>query len=77
MTTTQESGRHVTPERNRADGALVARAGFRLMYECPLAELEEPEEPEDDCPRLRWSWWESESWHGFSDSIPGEDGRMA
>ena len=71
MTTTQDPGSHVTPERICAGGEAMERAGFRLVYECPLAELE------DDYPRLRWSWWESESWHGFSESIPGEDGRMA
>ena len=53
MTTTQESGRHVTPERIRADGANVERAGFRLVYECPLAFLEE--DPRDgDCPTMNW-----------------------
>ena len=74
----RENGRNYsTPKRIHKDAEAMERAGFRLVYECPLAELEEPEEPEDDCPRLRWSWWESESWHGYAESIPGEDGRMA
>ena len=94
MTTTQESGRHVTPERIRADGANVERAGFRLVYRRPIEQLRIQDrqrriaaarpgldymgrDVEDDYPRPRWSWWESESWHGFSESIPGEDGRMA
>ena len=71
MTTTLESGRHVTPERIRADGANVERAGFVLVYECPLEELEE------DYPRARWLRWTYMPLDGFSESIPGEDGRMA
>ena len=39
MTTTLESGRLVTSERIRADGEAMVRAGFRLVYERPLAEL--------------------------------------
>ena len=36
MTTTVETGRHVTPERIRADAAMMERSGFELAYECPL-----------------------------------------
>ena len=71
MTTSLETGAHVTPERIRAGGAAMERAGFRLAYECPLEELEE------DYPRARWLRWTYMSLDGFSESIPGEDGRMA
>ena len=74
MTTTLESGRHVTPERIRKGAEVMERAGFRLRYETPLAELQGAEE---EPPDLAWSWWECQSWDGFSESIPGEQGRMA
>ena len=57
MTTTLESGRHVTPERIRADGANVERDGFRLMYECPLAATDEER-------RARRTYWTA-AWYQF------------
>ena len=71
MTTTQESGRHVTPERIRADGAKMVRAGFRLVYERPLAELE------SEYQSMRLAWHTELYGRLGRESIPGEDGRMA
>ena len=50
MITTLESGRHVTPERIRADGEAMERAGFRLVYECPL-------QASDEERRRHWEYW--------------------
>ena len=55
MTTTQESGRHVTAEHIRADGEAMERAGFRLMYECPLAATDEER-------RARHALWDGWAW---------------
>ena len=71
MTTTQESGRHVTPERIRADGANVERAGFRLVYERMLVELEA------EYRSLRLAWHTELYGRLGRESIPGEDRRMA
>ena len=64
MTNTQEPGAHVTPERIRADGTKMERAGFRLMYECPLAFLAEDPRERD---------WPPATWR----AAPGEQRRMA
>jgi len=64
VTTTQETGAHVTPERIRADAGWVERAGFALVYECPLAFLSE--DPRDaDCPTMIWRSYDIGPWHIF------------
>jgi len=80
MTTTQESGRHVTPERIRADGEALERAGFRLVYECPIGATDVER-------RARHAYWTGDAalnaWFKMRDNyimdipIPGENGRMA
>ena len=39
VTTTEETGRHVTPERIRADVVMMEREGFELAYECPMSRI--------------------------------------
>jgi len=75
VTTTQETGAHVTLDRIRKGAAAMERAGFRLVYECPLGELE------DSCPPWLPGWSRRPHGSGYvftaDYSTPGEDGRMA
>ena len=40
VTTTEETGRHVTPERIRRGAEAMERDGFGLAFECPLLALD-------------------------------------
>jgi len=74
MTCTEEIGAHVTRERVRKGAAAMERAGFRLVYECPLAA--------SDAERRRWrARWTTKGigdWYAFGNvfTTPGEGGRM-
>ena len=79
MTTTLETGRHVTPERIRADAAMMEREGFELVYECPLPDLKLVGD------LRRMGWMRSAAYYADSlgehlrstNDIPGQPGRFA
>ena len=75
MTTTLETGRHVTPGRIKADAAMMERAGFGLRYECPLLSLD----GERILRRLRIMHYvdSPDEYLRSTNDIPGQPGRFA
>jgi len=72
VTSTDAPGRYITPERIRKGAAAMERAGFRLVYECPLAA--------SDAERRRWrARWTTKGigdWYAFGNvcTTPGWTG---
>lgn len=79
MTTTEETGRHVTLERIQRGAEAMVAQDFELVYACPLSELELVIE------LRRMGWMRSAAYYADSPSehlrstndIPGQPGRFA